>query len=159
MSITASSEHSQHRTHSWIEYLPVSVFAIIIAVAGLAIAWHKAYEITTAPALISKILTIMASLLFIFFLIIYGIKLLFFPKAVYYELKHPVRNSFFATISISFLLLATAWLPNLPRVAFIAWVIGSSLHLFITIRIVSSWIYRTHYEIKHANPAWFMLGM
>jgi tellurite resistance protein len=53
-------------------------------------------------------------------------------------------------------LLATAWLPNLPRVAFIAWVIGSSLHLFITIRIVSSWIYRTHYEIKHANPAWFM---
>jgi tellurite resistance protein len=156
MSITNLSDYSQHKTNSRIEHMPVSMFAIIIGIAGLAIAWHKAYEVTTAPILISKTLTIAASLLFIFLIILYGIKILLFPKAIYGELTHPVRNSFFATISISFLLLAIAWLPNLPHIAFIAWVIGSSLHLFITIRIISSWIYRTHYEIKHANPAWFM---
>jgi tellurite resistance protein len=137
-------------------YLPVSIFAIVMGLVGLSLAWHKAYEVLAVPALIGEILRAFASLLFIFLFIIYAIKVVSHPQAIRDELAHPIRINFFATISVSILLLATAWLPDIPRTAFILWSIGSILHLIISLRIMSNWMFQPHYELKHVNPTWFI---
>lgn len=40
--------------------------------------------------------------------------------------------------------------------AFGLWAAGSLVHLAFTFAILSSWMHHTHYDIKHANPAWFI---
>jgi tellurite resistance protein len=137
-------------------YLPISIFAIVMGLTGLSLAWHNAYEIFAVTALIGEILRALASLIFVFLFIMYTLKVTLYPQAVRDELAHPIRSSFFATLSVSILLLATAWLPDIPHLSFILWSIGTILHLIISLRIMNSWMYQTHYEIKHVNPAWFI---
>ncbi len=100
--------------NSSLAYLPVSMFAIVMGLTGLALAWHKAHEMIAAPILVSEVLRALASLLFVLLLIAYATKIFLFPAAVHDELTHPVRINFFATPSIGLLLLATAWLPDVP---------------------------------------------
>jgi tellurite resistance protein len=145
-----------NKKHSCLVYFPVSIFATVMGLAGLSLAWHKAYELIAMPAIISEGLRALASLLFVFLFVTYVVKMLRFPAAVHDELAHPVHINFFSTLSIGVLLLATAWFTDMPKTAFVAWGIGTILHLIITIRIINSWIYQTHYEVKHVNPAWFM---
>lgn len=146
----------QNKNYPRLEQLPVSMFAIVIALAGLALAWEKIAAITTISLVVNKSLIMLASLVFIILTTAYLIKFILYPKAVLTEFQHPVRNSFFAAISISLLLLATVWLAIFPGFASILWGLGVLLHLFIMLRIVSGWLYATHYEITHTNPAWFM---
>jgi tellurite resistance protein len=34
--------------------------------------------------------------------------------------------------------------------------LGASLHLLLTLYVMSVWIHHEHFEIQHINPAWFM---
>ena len=156
MSADLSCNNNSCKKAACLIYLPVSLFSIVMGTTGLALAWYKAHEIIAAPLIISEVMRIFASLLFIFLLLAYIAKTALFQSAVREELAHPVRSNFFATISISFLLIATAWFPSVPMLASVVWCVGVVLHLFITLHIMSSWIYQPHYEVKHANPAWFM---
>ena len=54
------------------------------------------------------------------------------------------------------LLLAVAFTETLPGLAFAFWSLGAALHLGFTLTVMSSWIHHTRYDIKHANPAWFI---
>ena len=67
-----------------------------------------------------------------------------------------MRVSFFPTVSISLLLLAVVWLEQAPQASLLLLVIGAVVHLAFTLAILSSWLFHTHYDIKHANPGWFI---
>jgi len=74
-------------------------------------------------------------------------------KAVLGELRHPVKLSFFPTISISLLLLAVAYLSIATWLSHCLWLAGTALHLAFTLYVVNVWIHHEHFEVHHINPA------
>jgi hypothetical protein len=150
-----SGAESTHGAGS-IAHFPVSLVSSVMGLTGLAIAWQKAHRAFAVPAGVWMALAALASAVFVFLIVLYVTKLLRFPEAVRGEWQHPVRVSFFPTISISLMLLATVWADTAPSLAFLLWAGGALLQLGFTLAILSSWMFHSHYDIKHANPAWFI---
>ncbi len=144
------------RSEGRLAHLPVSIFSTVMGLTGLAIAWQKAHASMGAPAFVWQGIASLTTALFLGLLAIYGFKILRFPGAVAGEWKHPVRVNFFPTVSICLLLLGIVWLEAAPVASLMLWVAGSLIHLAFTFAILSSWMHHTHYDIKHANPAWFI---
>lgn len=139
-----------------LEHFPVSFFATVMGTAGLAIAWKKAHHVLGLPAGVGLALQWWALGLFALLALAYLFKLAKHGEAVKHEFAHPIRLNFFPAVSISLLLLAVAFTETLPDFAFGMWSLGAALHLGFTLTVMSSWIHHTRYEIKHANPAWFI---
>ena len=79
-----------------------------------------------------------------------------FAKAVKKEFQHPIKLSFFPTFSISLLLLSIAFVSSHSEVSKFLWLTGTIIHFFFTLKVVSIWIHKTEFDIKHMNPAWFI---
>jgi len=139
-----------------LEHFSIALFSMVMGTAGLALAWLKAHAVLGLPVMVGEGLRGAASALFVLLLVFYGLKCLRYPQAVRLEMRHPVRINFFPTVSISLLLLATAYLDAAPAAAFWLWSAGAALHLILTLAIFGSWLHHTHYAIQHANPAWFI---
>jgi tellurite resistance protein len=147
---------SESTRHNRLEHFPISFFATVMGTAGLAIAWQKAHAVLGAPQAIGWFFGWWALALFAIVVLIYAAKWAGHPAAVRGELKHPVKLNFFAASSISLLLLSVIFLGDKPGMGFALWVAGAALHLGFTLYVMSSWIHHTHYQIQHANPAWFI---
>ena len=141
---------------SRLAHLPVSFFSTVMGMTGLAIAWQKAHLALGVPEVVWMSIAGFSSAVSIALLAAYALKMVRFSREVAAEWKHPVRVNFFPTISISLLLLGIVWLEKAPSLAFILWAAGTLIHLAFTFAILSSWMYHTHYDIKHANPGWFI---
>lgn len=135
--------------------LPVSLFASVMGTAGLSIAWQRYSEVFGLSAITGIVLLFLAYLCLTVVGIVYGYKFIHYRQDVIAELKHPVRANFFSAISIGLLLLAIGTNPFNRSLAEGIWFIGATLHLSITLLIVSRWITK-NYEITHSNPAWFL---
>jgi tellurite resistance protein len=144
------------RSRNRLEHFPISFFATVMGTTGLAIAWQKAHAVLDAPPLIGQVLSWCALALFALLVLIYAAKWAGHPAAVRAELAHPVKLNFFPATSISLLLLSVAFLADLPALAKAFWLGGAALHLAFTLYVMNSWIHHTHYQITHANPAWFI---
>ncbi len=138
-----------------IKFLPISVFATVMGLTGFTIAWQKAQALTGLAGIAGASLLVSA-VLFAVLLLAYGGKLAGHRAEVVKELHHPVRLSFFPTISISLVLLATATLELYPGVSEWLWLGGSGLHLLFTLYVLGAWINHEHFQIQHMNPAWFI---
>lgn len=141
---------------SGLEHFPVPLFSSVMGLAGLAIAWQNAHGILGAPASVGAAVRLLATVLFLVLGAMYAAKWLRHPAAATAEARHPVRINFLSAIPIGMLLLATAWLDDLPHAATVLWAAGAFLQLTLTLRVIGSWIHHTHYDIKHVNPAWFI---
>lgn len=139
-----------------LEHFPVAFFAAVMGTAGLALAWKKAHQVLGLPADIGLALQWWALALFALLAFAYLAKLAWHWPAVKQEFAHPIRLNFFPAISISLLLLGTAFADTTPYSAGGIWLFGAVLHFGFTLAVMSSWIHHTRYEIKHANPAWFI---
>jgi len=139
-----------------LEHFPISFFASVMGTAGLALAWKKAHHVLGLPAEVGLALQWWALALFNLIAIVYLAKLLRHGAAVRHEFTHPIRLNFFPAVSIGLLLLGAAFADTLPEFARGLWALGAVLHLGFTLTVMSSWIHHTRYEIKHANPAWFI---
>ncbi|MGD8498025.1 MAG: SLAC1 anion channel family protein [Chromatiales bacterium] len=137
-------------------HFPISFFATVMGLAGLAIAWEKAQSSLGLGLPLALPLVGLTAAVFLAVLALYLAKLVRHPAAVVQELRHPVKLSFFPTISISIILLGTASLPLLPTLAHALWWIGTGLHLAFTLYVLNAWIQQEHFEVQHMNPAWFI---
>jgi tellurite resistance protein len=135
---------------------PISWFAIVMGLSGLMIAWEKTESLFKPGVLISPYLLLMVAVLFIALLSVYGMKLLRHRAAVAKELHHPIKLSFFPTISISMILLSIATLHSAHGLSLVLWIVGTALHLLFTLYVMSAWINHEHFQIQHMNPAWFI---
>jgi tellurite resistance protein len=135
--------------------LPVTLFAMVMGLTGMAIAWDRLGDIVNGGKAIGLLIASIASLLMVILLIAYLAKLMLHRAHVAEELKHPIRINFFPTISISLLLLSVYW-QNLGAFALILFVTGATLHLLATLLVMSSWLHHSHYQISHLNPGWFI---
>ncbi len=142
--------------HSRLAHYPVPLFATVMGTSGFAIAWKKAGHVLGLPAEIGLALQWWALALFVMIALGYLAKMASHWEAVKKEFAHPVRLNFFPAISICLLLLAVAFADTTPYSAAALWMVGAALHLCFTVIVMSSWIHHTRYDIKHANPAWFI---
>lgn len=105
---------------------------------------------------ISTSLLWLTMIIFAVMLIAYSLKTFIFFQRVKEEFQHPVRLSFFPTISISMLLISIALLEINESASFYFWIAGTMMHLYLTLKILSIWIHHTKFKIHHMGPAWFI---
>jgi tellurite resistance protein len=139
-----------------LQHFPISFFAAVMGLAGLSIATHRVETTLQWRGTASLSVAAVAAMVFVVVASFYVVKVLRHPDAVVAEWRHPVRLSFFATVSISLILLSLTILAALPAAALPLWMIGGALHLYATLVIVSAWIGHRSFETLHLNPAWFI---
>ena len=138
-----------------LQFFPIMMFAIIMGLSGLTIAFQKAEEILEMKGEISIILAVSVALLFITICFIYLAKIIRYFDEVKKEFSHPVRINFFAASAISFLLISIVFHPINESIAFYTFIIGTVMQTFFTLYTISFWINK-NMEIQHSNPAWFI---
>ena len=141
---------------SRLENFPISFFSIIMGLSGLTIAWGKAQSVFHRDYHINTVLVGITTLVLAVLLVLYLTKIIKHPASIAKELAHPVKLSFFPSVSISFILLSIAYLDINKAISFPLWVIGISLHLVFTLYIINKWMHHEHFKINHINPAWFI---
>ncbi len=134
---------------------PIMMFAIVMGLSGLTIVYQKAHELFGMPRIIGDMLIILDITIFIIISIFYISKMLKYFTEVKKEFNHPVRINFFATISISFLLISIALHPINKELAYYSFIVGTVLQTYFTFKTISFWINK-NLELNHSNPAWFI---
>lgn len=138
-----------------LKFMPVQLFAMIMGLSGLAIVFAKANHIIGLPYFIYEITLFIDTVLFFTIFIFYMLKVLNHLDAVQKEFYHPIKSSFMAAISISFLLVSIAYYDYAPTVSILFWYVGAPLQLLFTLIVIRYWIYN-ELQIVHSNPAWFI---
>jgi tellurite resistance protein len=141
--------------HSKLMHFPIPFFAVIMGISGLTIVYQKAHEVLGVNVVFSQLLVFIDSFLFILVSILYLSKFIKYKEEVKKEFKHKIRINFFAAISISILLISIVYQEINGLVSFIAFIIGVSIHTYLTMHTISFWI-NHNFEIMHSNPAWFI---
>ncbi len=135
--------------------LPAGLFASVMGLCGLGLAWRSAAGLLPVPGIVGDAICALAVLVFAVLALGYGAKLVRAPEAARAEFEHPGQNAFIATISISLMLLAGAIQPWSFAVADAVWIAGAGLHLVLAIAIFGRWMVHAA-EINHVNPGWFI---
>ena len=156
MSTTTETANEAVNQPVRLKNFPIAWFALIMGLSGLTIAWSRAEHIFALEFAVSPVLLAITAALFVLLTGLYAAKFIKYPQEVLGEFKHPVKLAFVPSFSISLLLLSIASLHAAPGASYWLWVVGSLLHLVITLYVLSSWIHHTKYEIAHLNPAWFI---
>jgi tellurite resistance protein len=139
-----------------LQFFPISWFAVVMGMAGYSIAWSRAEKLFALPVAVSPVLLVVTTGLFMLIFALYGMKIRRYSEDVRAELTHPVKIAFLPTISISMILLSIAFLPLGKSLSLALWGLGSGLHFVFTLYVLSSWMHKTTFDIKHLNPAWFI---
>lgn len=141
---------------SRLAYLPISMFGMVMGLAGFTIALHKgetALGWNHSPSLIASVFVFAV---FTILAAAYFVKAVRFPQEVVHEFNHVIRLSFFPAISISLILLSVIALTLNQTLALVLWSLGTPLQLLFTLVILSNWMHHEKFEIHHSNPAWFI---
>lgn len=139
-----------------IAHMPVSLFASVMGIGGLAVAWRRAADVFEVTPGVGKALAWVAFGVFVAVALAYAAKVARAPRAVAAEWSHPVKMAFVATIPIAMLVLAAALLPEHPRVAEWLWWTGAVGQLIATLAIVRAWIGSPKMRTEHVHPGWFV---
>jgi tellurite resistance protein len=139
-----------------LRHFHVSFFATVMGTAGLALAWLRAHEVLAMPRAAGLLLAAVSAAVFVAVCFAYGLKLLRYREAVLEELHHPIKLSFFPAFSISLVLLAMLALGVSVPLARALWLAGATLHLLLTLYVLTQWIFQPHFNIHHSTPAWFI---
>lgn len=140
----------------WLAHLPVSLFASVMGIGGLSLAWRRAAATHLAPAWIGQALFWVALVVFIPLIALYAAKWAVRPAAALAEARHPIKMPFLSTITIAVLVLATAGSELMPAAAQVMWWIGAIGQLGLTVGIVSAWLSRSEIASPMVTPAWFI---
>ncbi|WP_088287885.1 SLAC1 anion channel family protein [Kineosporia sp. A_224] len=139
-----------------LEHLPVTVFAIVMGLAGTSLAWQRATRtghVTPAVGtglawLAAGVLAVVASA--------YLTKVVRHLPAVRAEWRHPVKLAFVPTATISLVILAAAFLDTAPTFSAVLWWVGAPAQLVLTLDVLRTWIGDPRFTLDHVHPAWFI---
>lgn len=138
-----------------LKYFPITSYAIIMGFSGLTIAFSKFYHMQWLPKIFFDSLLFFTFSLFLFITFTYGLKAIMHFEEVKADFRHRIRINFFSAISISFLLLAIAFMAYWPFISMVFWWFGAILHTILMFYTISFWI-QHNFEIHIMNPAWFI---
>ncbi|MDW5444738.1 SLAC1 anion channel family protein [Polaromonas sp. SM01] len=158
-STSQSISPSSSFTHSWgeasVSKLPVNLFAMVMGLSGLSLAWRFAHGSLGAPALVGEAIGAFAVGVFVLMALGYLTKLAKYPEAVRAEFVHPVAGNFFGTIAISILLLSAVVGPYSGAAAKAIWTLGV-LATFALAFIAVSRLLKGQTAASLAVPAWII---
>lgn len=137
-------------------HMPISLFGMVMGIAGFTIAMHKGESLLAWSHLASEVFTAVTFALFGVLMLAYLAKWLKHPEEVRAEFNHVMRLSFFPAISISLILLSILALEFNHTLALWLWGLGTPLQLLFTLVIISNWMHHEKFQIHHSNPAWFI---
>ncbi len=126
-----------------LKHLAPNVFAMVMGLAGLSLAWGRAEpllgDMAGAGALV---LAALAALVFVALAVLSWLRWQRYPEALAADLKHPVRHAFIATLPVSIILLATAGVSLLGTSDWLAalWWVGSLAQFGVTLWVLSRWL-------------------
>ncbi|MCL7709152.1 SLAC1 anion channel family protein [Actinobacillus pleuropneumoniae] len=135
---------------------PRPLFASVMGLSGLTIAWYKGHEVLNLPSEISDGLRYLTTLIWLLLFVIYLFKGIRFPQQVKADSMHPIKMNFLTAISIGLLLLSVAWKPASIAVSQSLWMVGAILHLGFTFFVVDRWIFKSQFKLAQITPAWFI---
>jgi len=138
-----------------LQYFPVTAFAIVMGLSGLTLVFNKFYHMQWLPKFLYDGMLFLTFGLFLFLLFMYGLKAMRHFDEVKKDFNHRIRVNFFSAISISFLLMAIAFLGYWPFLSLVFWWVGVIAHTILMLHTISFWI-QHNFEIKFMNPAWFI---
>ena len=141
-----------------IRHLPVNLFASVMGLSGLALAWRLAHRSLSAPAFIGEAVGALAVLVFVLMAAGYLTKLAKHPEVVQAEFQHPVGGNFFGTIAISLLLLSSLIEPYSASTAQALWTLGA-LGAFVLAFIAVSRLLKGQLDAALVMPAWLLSGV
>ncbi len=139
-----------------LQHFPISFFAVVMGLAGAAIAWQRAESLWGWNGYIGAALIWLASLVFLLIFSMYLAKALRHFSEVKKEFRNITKLSFFPTISISLLLLSIGAMNLCPALSQALWIVGTIIHFIFSVAIISIWIRHPSLEINHISPAWFI---
>ncbi|CAB3629484.1 SLAC1 anion channel family protein [Achromobacter pestifer] len=158
MSTLSSSSPRSLPGNVSIRNLPVNLFASVMGIAGLSIAWRQAsLEFGVSP-LIAEAVGIAALAVFAVLAMGYLAKAVLHPDAVLMEYRHPVAGNFFGTITIAILLLSAVIAPFNQALAEGVWTVGAALTVALSF-VIASRLLKGKIDAAHAVPAWFIPGV
>ncbi|GKT12253.1 MAG: tellurite resistance protein [Thiomicrorhabdus sp.] len=151
-----SSSGSGSKADSKLAQFPISLFGAIMGFSGLTLGFTEASEIFGITPLFHQGLTVLTTVFFCLISIVYLMKLIKYPCAVWQEFNDPVALHFFPTFSVSLVLLSLLYQEIAPQIASILWHTGAAIQFALLLYIMNSWIHNEKWHITHMNPAWFI---
>lgn len=139
-----------------VRYFPIALFASVMGVSGVAISLRLVENMLEQGHLLSNIIIIIASIMFVVNITILLFRLVRYKEEVKIDFQHPVRMNFFATIPISLLLLAVLYYEIIANVSFVLWLVGALLQVVLTLVVLSKLIWEKEFQLPQFNPAWFI---
>ncbi|MEZ5094698.1 MAG: SLAC1 anion channel family protein [Nocardioides sp.] len=135
----------------------MTLFASVMGIGGLSLAWRRAALVWDVPRWPMQALFWLAAGVFVLVLAAYVAKWVRHPRAARAELAHPIRMAFVPTITISLIILATAGQDLLPAgVPQALWWVGAVGHLLLTVAVIGAWFERQDIGLTQVTPAWFI---
>jgi tellurite resistance protein len=138
-----------------LQFFPITLFATVMGITGLGIAFDRFDHITGAATGAGKYIIYSMLVWFCFLSVVYMLKFIKYPEEVKAEFSHPIRINFFPAVSISMLLLSTGLHGYDIGLSKIFCYAGSALHLVFTYIIINIWFYKD-FKLQTINPAWFI---
>ena len=139
-----------------LENLPVSIFAIVMGIAGFSLSLRNIKDINIYFADAHLYVAFFALAVFAILLILYFIKAFKYPDKITAEMNNNMTSGFFAAVPISIILLSTCFQFYVPDITQITWLIGAILQLVITYTTVNKWLYDDVLTTEHITPVWFL---
>lgn len=136
-------------------HFPVQMFASVLGVAGLGLAWREAGQVFGFTLSVGELFLGFAAGFYIAVLALYGLKAFRHPDALAEDFIHPVRGCYFSAAAMGLLLLSSAATPHSVWLAEALWIFGTPINLIVTLAIVSGWMTR-EFHMRHATPVWFL---
>ncbi|MEQ5837775.1 SLAC1 anion channel family protein [Marinobacter sp. NFXS9] len=158
MTAFAELKSKSRGKESSIRNLPVNLFASVMGIAGLSIAWRQAAQAFGVGQLASDVTGVLAVVVFVVLAIGYVVKACKHPAAVVAEFRHPIAGNFFGTITISILLLSSVIGPFNQAAGRVAWGLGVVSTFVLCFSIVGRML-KGKLGIENAVPAWFIPGV
>lgn len=141
-----------------IQFLPVNLFASVMGISGLSLAWRQASKLLGTSLVIADIIGIISVLMFVALSIGYISKYILYPHKVKDEFMHPISGNFFGTITIAILLLSSVIGFYSEITGQVIWIIGTVTTLALSYVVVTR-LLNGNNDPAHAVPAWLIPGV
>lgn len=89
----------KQRSIGSVQFLPVNLFASVMGIAGLSLAWRQANKLFGTSTVIADAIGVVAVVMFIVLSIAYTSKWIQYPQKVAGQFMHPVSGNFFSVQS------------------------------------------------------------
>ncbi|MBP3963124.1 SLAC1 anion channel family protein [Paenibacillus lignilyticus] len=154
----AMTDVPQQKGIGSVQFLPVSLFASVMGISGLSLAWRQASKLFGSSTVIADCIGVLAILIFVALSAGYLSKWLLYPNKVKAEFVHPITGNFFGTITIALLLLSSVIGFYSQAAGQVIWIIGTILTLALCFVIVTRLLNGNH-EPGHVVPPWLIPGV